>query len=213
MKPLKGIYQHLTSDGRVVADERWQAVPLRAGGVRLDNETVRVAPFDEPRGDSLGISLDADLQLVELTIHGLFARREVRIRPSEDQPDTLVVCWRFKGEVNEMTLPGGPDVWFDWSTPLLTMVALWRLKLEVNQSHALHVYALDAVSFRPQATTRTVHRLADETRDTRFGARTLAHYQAHDEDRALVEVWCDADGLIYEQRTPTLHYVLTAASV
>ncbi|MCS6773528.1 MAG: hypothetical protein NZ693_05365 [Thermoflexales bacterium] len=213
MKPLKGIYQHFSPDGMVTADERWQAVPLRAGGVQVDNETVRVAPFDEPRSDSMTVVLDARLQLVELTIHGLFARREARIRPSEDQPDKLIVCWRFRGEVNELVLPSGESTWFDWNTPLLTMVALWRLKLGVNQFYQLRIYALDAVTFQPQALTRTFHRLADEARETRFGAQTLAHYQAQDENGARTDIWCNADGLIFEQRTPTVSYILTAANL
>ena len=41
----KGVYQAFDADGSVTADERWRFMTTLDGGIRVDTETVRIAPF------------------------------------------------------------------------------------------------------------------------------------------------------------------------
>lgn len=216
MKPtrlLKGIFQHFDAHGNVIADERWQIVPRADGSVQLDNETTRVAPFDEPRSDSMGLALDAKLNLVKFSVHGLFGQRESLVRSDAESPNRVVVCWRHKSEVNEWRLPWDDQTWLSWNTPLLLMAAVWRLGLQPGESCTWTVYALDAVTFRPRRTTRTYSRLDDTTHPVRFGTLRLAHYVEEDAEGTRAEFWCDEEGFLFECRAPELRYVLTAANL
>ncbi len=219
MKPsrlLKGIYQHFDANGNVIADERWQAVPRADGSTQLDNETTRVAPFDEPRSDSMGLTLDAHWQLVKFSVHGLFGQRECLVRPDPESPKQAIICWRYKDEINEQRLPWDETTWLSWNTPLLVMPLVWRLNLQPGESRDLTVYALDAVTFRPMRTTRRYQRLEDTTHLTRFGAKLLAHYMQRDETGApCAEFWCDEEGFVFEHQdfVAQVRYVLTAANL
>lgn len=200
----KGIYQTFDPSGSVIADERWQAITLADGSIQVDNETVRVAPFDEPRSDSMTISLDPRLRLIELTIHGLFGTRESRICVLGEQRDRATICWRHKAEIHEKHIVWHEDLEIDWLTPLCRMVTIWRSRLQPGQSRTCETYRLDPVSFKPTAQRLTYVRLADEPHPTRFGDMVLHHYRVESDDplrrelRRESEFWCDDDGVIYD---------------
>ena len=65
----KGIYQSFDADGNVTADERWRIAGTLGGGARLDTDTTRIAPFAEPRNESLSLELGAGLAYHRLAIH------------------------------------------------------------------------------------------------------------------------------------------------
>jgi hypothetical protein len=212
----KGIYQTFDAAGNVIADERWQAITHVDGSRQIDNETVRVGPFAEPRSDSMTVLLDKDLRLIEFTIHGLFGTRESRICVLGEARDAATLCWRFKGEVHEQRIAWREDIEIGWVTPLLSMATVWRMKLAAGESRALDCYTLDQVTFKPALLKRTYTRHADERRDTRFGPMTLQHYsieQAGDEKR-IAQFWCDDEGVLFEYKSHAGGgYVLTAANV
>ncbi len=75
----KGIYQEITPDGTVLSDERWQAITLPDGSIHIENETVRLAPFEEPRSDSATIILDRELSCWTLRSTAFRAARKPRV--------------------------------------------------------------------------------------------------------------------------------------
>ncbi len=205
----KGIYQHLDAAGNVIADERWQMIFDDDGTLKqIDNETARVAPFDEPRGDSLMLLLDAARRIVELSIYGLYGARVCRVCVVGEERRQATLCWQHRGEVHERHVAWREDIELDWDTPLLKTATIHRAQLEIGQSCERAMWQLAPVDFRPTLRALELRRLRDVRRLTRFGEMTLAHYQFND-----AELWCDADGVIYEYRSPERTYVLTATNL
>lgn len=214
----KGIYQAFAPSGDVIADERWQAIRLPDGSIQIDNETVRVAPFDEPRSDSMTIRLDAQLRLVEFTIHGLFGTRESRICVLGERRDRATICWRHKAEIHEKHVAWREDIEITWTTPLCTMVIVWRSRLQPGQTRTFDAFLLDAVTFKPTAVRQTYHRQPDERYMTRFGERVLQHYEVTAVDdgrtRRIARFWCDDDGVLFDFIADDGHRIqLTAVNV
>jgi hypothetical protein len=196
----KGIYQTFDPSGNVTSDERWQAIRLPDGSIQIDNETVRVAPFSEPRSDAMTIQLDPQLRLIEFTIHGLFGTRESRICVLGESRDRATICWRHKAEIHEKHVAWRDDLEIDWMTPLCKMVTVWRSRLQPDQSRTFDTFLLDEVTFRPTATRQTYRRLPDEIHMTRFGAMKLQHYEVDFDHQAqpTAHFWCDDDGVLYD---------------
>jgi hypothetical protein len=211
----KGIYQSFDATGNVVADERWQVITLTDGAIQLDNETVRVAPFDEPRSDSMTMLLDNDLRLIEFMIHGLFGTRESRICVLGEQRDAATICWRHKADIHEKRIVWREDIEIDWQSPLLNMATVWRSKLQPGQARTTACYFLDAVSFKPTAMTQIYARHADAAHTTRFGTLTLQHYTLDfgGDGSNMSVFWCDDEGVLYDFVSPQRRFVLTAANV
>lgn len=198
----KGIYQAFASSGDVIADERWQAIRLPDGSIQIDNETVRVAPFDEPRSDSMTILLDPQLRLIEFTIHGLFGTRESRICVLGENRDRATICWRHKAEIHEKHTAWHEDIEIGWTTPLCIMAAVWRSRLQPGQARTFDAFLLDAVTFKPTAVRQTYRRQPDEYHVTRFGKMVLQHYEITTEGdgqtQPAAQFWCDDDGVLYD---------------
>ncbi len=208
----KGIYQALDAAGNVIADERWQAI-RHAQGVQLDNETVRVAPFGEPRSDAMTIQLDAQLRLIEFTIHGLFGTRESRICVLGEARDRATICWRRGPEIHEQPVYWRDDIEILWNTPLCHMVVIWHSRLEPGQARTFDAFLLDAITFRPSAVRLTCQRHPDEIHHTRFGQKRLQHYQMVN-GQFGGQLWCDDDGVIYDYvAADGSGYALTAVNV
>lgn len=196
----KGIYQTFDASGHVIADERWQVITLPDGSVQIDNETVRVAPFTEPRSDSLTMLLDPHLRLIEWNIHGLFGTRESRICVLGENRDKATICWRHKADIHEKSVAWRDDIEIDWLTPLCNMVTVWRSELQPGQSRAFDAFLLDEVTFKPTAMKQVYLRLTDERHPTRFGEMSLHHYQMDFGGQAqrFTHFWCDDDGVLYD---------------
>jgi hypothetical protein len=212
----KGIYQTFDAAGNVIADERWQAVTHADGSRQIDNETVRVGPFAEPRSDSMTMLLDKELRLIEFTIHGLFGTRESRICVLGEARDAATLCWRLKGDVHEKRIAWSEDIEIGWATPLLNMATVWRSGLAVGESRTFDCYALDEVTFKPALLKQTCTRHADERRDTRFGLMMLQHFTLDDgaDGQRIAHFWCDAEGVLFDFKAHDgSGFVLTAANV
>lgn len=211
----KGIYQTLDAGGNVIADERWQAITHPDGSRQIDNETVRVGPFAEPRSDSMTMLLDQDLRLVEFTIHGLLGTRESRICVLGEARDAATLCWRFKGDVHEQRIAWREDIEIGWTTPLLNMATVWRSKLATGERRALRCYLLDGISFKPTPVQQVYIRHADEPHNTRFGQMQLQHYSldADGNGGRISHFWCDGEGVLYDFKArDNSGFVLTAAN-
>jgi hypothetical protein len=212
----KGIYQTFDAAGNVIADERWQAITHADGSLQIDNETVRVGPFAEPRSDSMTALLDKDMRLIEFTIHGLFGTRESRICVLGEARDAATICWRFKGEVNEKRIAWREDIEIDWMSPLLNMATVWRLKLAAGETRAFDCYYLDEVTFKPALMKQIYTRQTDERHDTRFGPMMLQHFTLNfgGEGKRISHFWCDDEGVLFDFKSHDGGaFVLTAANV
>lgn len=211
----KGIYQTLDAGGNVIADERWQTITHLDGSRQIDNETVRVGPFAEPRSDSMTMLLDQDLRLVEFTIHGLLGTRESRICVLGEARDAATFCWRFKGDVHEQRIAWREDIEVGWTTPLLNMATVWRSKLATGEHRALRCYLLDGISFKPTPVQQVYIRHADEPHNTRFGQMQLQHYSldADGNGGRISHFWCDGEGVLYDFKArDSSGFVLTAVN-
>ncbi len=211
----KGIYQSFDAAGNVDADERWQVITYADGSIQIDNETVRVSPFDEPRSDSMSMLLDEHLDLIEFNIHGLFGTRESRICVLGEQRDAATICWRHKAEIHEKRIAWREDIEIDWQTPLLNMATVWRSQLQPGQARAFACYYLDAVTFKPTLLKQIYTRHADAAHVTRFDTRTLQHYTLdfRGDGSSVSDFWCDDEGVLYDLVSPQGKFVLTAANV
>jgi hypothetical protein len=211
----KGIYQAIDPKGNVIADERWQVIALTDGAIQIDNETVRVAPFDEPRSDSVTLTLEPDLRLRELSIHGLFGKRESRVCISSDRTKASA-CWRHVGEVKEKWLPWREDIELDYFSPLFNMATVWRSKLQPNQSRKFDCVLIDAVNFKPEMMQQVYTNLGKESHSTRFGSEMLWHYTLGFGGQAenFTHFWCDDDGVLLDFVSSSGYkFVLTAKDV
>lgn len=195
----KGIYQAFDERGHVSADERWQVTTLLDGALQFDNETVRVAPFDEPRSDSVTLTLEPDLRLRELSIHGLRGTRESRICLNQDRSQASV-CWRFKGEVKEKQIAWREDIEIDYFSPLFNMATILRLQLQPGQSKAFDCLYLDPVTFQPTWMKQIYSHQGRAQRQTRFGNDLLWHYSMDfgGDGQHISQFWCDDDGVLID---------------
>jgi hypothetical protein len=211
----KGIYQEFDRAGTPLTDERWQAITLPDGSIYVENETVRRAPWPEPRSDSMTLILDRDLRLTEFSIFGLFAKRESRICLLNESRSEASICWRFGGSVNERKVTWRDELEIDWQTPLLNMATIWRGKLEPGQSRMFDCWYLDPVSFAPRLMRQTYANHGPETIDTHFGPQTLTRYTLDfgATGAAMSTLWCDDDGVIFEFQTQDGGWRLLAANV
>ena len=211
----KGIYQASDAHGNIVADERWQVITLLDGAYQFDNETVRVAPFDEPRSDSATLTLEPDLRLRELTIHGLFGKRESRVCPKLERGEASL-CWRHLGDVKEKVVRWNNETEVDFLSPLSNMATVWRSRLQAGQSRSFTCYNLDSVTFEPIRMTQIYTNLGQEAHHTRFGTERLWHYTLDfgGDARYFSHFWCDSDGVIFDFTSSSgYRFVLTAADV
>ncbi len=212
----KGIYQTFDPAGNVIADERWQAITHADGSRQIDNETVRVGPFAEPRSDSMTMLLDNEMRLVEFTIHGLFGTRESRICVLGAARDAATLCWRLKGDIHEKRIAWHEGIEIDWATPLLNMATVWRSKLAAGERRTFDCCRLDAVSFKPSMLKQTYTRHADEKHETRFGSMMLQHFTMDigGDGMYLSHFWCDDEGVLFDFKAHDGSSVmLTAANV
>lgn len=209
----KGIYQDFDTRGNVITDERWQAKTLRDGSIYVENETVRVAPFDEPRSDSVTMILDRDLRLAEFTIHGLFGQRESRICVVGEDRAEATLCWRNRGDVHERRIAWRDDLEIDFASPLFNMVTVWRSKLQAGQSRSFDAWLLDPVSFEPGLMRQTYANAGLQTRNTRFGPRELWRYELDFGGQSRSTFWCDDDGVLFDFDGPAGGFRLTATDV
>jgi hypothetical protein len=212
--PRKGIYQAFAPDGAVLSDERWQAVRLPDGSIHVENETVRVAPFDEPRSDSVTYVLDATLRLLDFSIHGLYGARESRVCVLGEARDTATVCWRHKGHVREQRMSFDERIELDWQSPLFSMITVWRSALAAGESRAFDCWALDPVSFEPAIRAYRLSNEGLESIDTRFGALRLWRYMLDTGATSAGRVfWCDDDGVVHLLKGDSGGFILTARDV
>jgi hypothetical protein len=211
----KGIFQDLDAHANVLADERWQVLTLADGSIQIDNETVRVAPFDEPRSDSVTMILDNRLRLFQFSIHGLFGRRESRVCVLGEQRDEATLCWRFKDQIHERRVAWRDDIELDWNSPLFNMATIWRSKLQPGQSRQFDCYLLDAVTFEPKLMQQIYTHRGEEKHETRFGEMTLTHYELDfgADGQRISHIWCDEDGVIYDFISPEGSFKLTATNL
>ena len=211
----KGIYQAFDAQGNIEADERWQVITLPDGSLQIDNETVRVAPFGEPRSDSMTLLLDRQLRLIEFTIHGLRGTRESRVCVLGERREAATLCWRHKAEIHEKRVSWREDIELDWQTPLLNMATVWRSHLSPGQTRAFDCYYLDPVTFKPSLMTQHYARYADEPHATRFGHPTLQHYSLDfgGAGTSISHFWCDDDAVLLDFRGAEGGFVLTAVNV
>jgi len=211
----KGIYQALDERGNIVADERWQVITLPDGAIQFDNETVRVAPFDEPRSDSATLTLEPNLQLRELAIHGLFGKREGRVCVAADHTKASL-CWRHLGDVKEKVVAWNNSLELDFLSPLSNMATVLRSRLEAGQSRSFTCYNLDPVTFQPTQMIQVYTNMGQEPHHTRFGTEKLWHYTLDfgGDARYFSHFWCDNQGVIFDfASTAGYRFVLTAADV
>ncbi|HEY3342071.1 MAG TPA: putative glycolipid-binding domain-containing protein, partial [Anaerolineae bacterium] len=142
----KGIYQTFDAAGDVTADERWRIAGMLGGGARIDTDTVRIAPFAEPRNESFSLELGSQFAYSRLAIHAARDRRESR---ADFAAGRVSICWRSDDKSKTRDYDLATDCEIGYNSPLFTMVTLWRHALAVGQSSALRVIALDNVTFEP----------------------------------------------------------------
>ncbi len=211
----KGIFQEYGENGTVLSDERWQMRALADGTLFLENETVRLAPFDEPRSDSLTIMLDPQGRLLEWSIHGLFGQRESRICVIGAARKEATVCWRHLGDVHEKRLAWNDADELDWNTPLCNMLTVRRLGLGAGQSRAFDCWYLDPVTFAPSRMRQIYANHGREPHETRLGTLPLWHYTMDfgATGASISQLWFDDDGVCHDFRTRFGGFRLVAGDV
>ncbi len=193
----KGIFQTFSGDGNVIADERWRIRPILDRGVRLDTDTVRIAPFIESRSESVAIELNAHLRPRRVSIHALAGRRESRIDLAPPYAD---VCWRLDDASKTRQFGWAEDCEIGYNSPLFSTVTLWNLHEDQNVPGRRQVLCLDAVTFEPSLAILLYTNLGTEEHETRFGLMKLTHFRidnhAHTADTS--HFWCDHMGVIFD---------------
>lgn len=195
----KGIYQEFDARGDVRTDERWQVVTLPDGSLYVENETVRMRPSPEPRSDTVTYVLDAQLRLVEFSIHGLLGKRESRVCVLGADRAAATLCWRHLGAVHEMRIAWHERIEFEYASPLLTMVSFLRAGLAPGAADERPLWRLDPLTFEPRAAALTLRNHGRERRRTPFGELFLTRCE-RSIDGVADAFWCDDDGVIHEMR-------------
>jgi hypothetical protein len=192
----KGIYQSFDAGGNVTADERWRIAQTIGGGVRVDTDTVRIAPFSEPRDEFFGLELRPGFGYARLVIHAARGQRE-SVVDFEHGPASI--CWRIDDVSRTHDYDWANDCEIGYNSPLFNVVTLWRHPLAVGEINVLRVLTLDDVSFEPTWKRQVYARLGDEEHETRFGTLRLAHYQVSlDDANRLCQFWCDRTGMVFD---------------
>ncbi len=192
----KGIYQALNASGDVVGDERWRVASTLGGGMRVDTDTTRIAPFPEPRVESFGLELGPDLAYRRLNIHALNGRREC---VADFLPGKAPICWRLDETSRTRDYDWSGDCEIGYNSALFTSVMLWRHPLAPGQSVELRVAQLDNVAFEPSWTRLVMTYEVDERHETRFGTADLARYRLEvDGGNRLEYCWCDRAGIVFD---------------
>lgn len=197
----KGISQTFSADGALMADERWQILRFVNGAVQLDGEVTRLAPFMEPRMESLGLTLTGQIArsgLTSVVVQESRGRREGRVNVVDGR---AYFCWRQGQETSrtERTWPDEAEVIY--TSALFATALVWRSSLALGQARAFGCAWLDVVSFQPSFGDGVLTRLEDEERATRFGVMRLRHYaltQTSRDPSCQTEWWCDADGIVFD---------------
>jgi Putative glycolipid-binding len=215
MRNRKGIFQEFDTTGRVLADERWQVIEAGDGSLIIENETVRVAPFDEPRSDSMTCVLAPDGRYLDFSIHGLLGRRESRVCVLGEARQEATVCWRFDGVVNERRFAWREDLDLDWNSPLLNMITVRRSQLSAGRSRRFDVLFLDPTTFAPSWMTQVYTNHGQERHETRFGSLNLWAYSMDfgGDGQRTTRMWFDDEGVLYDFRGASGGFVLTATDV
>ncbi len=195
MKKRKGIYQAYDPRGNAMADERWQAWPAENGCRRLDSEITRIAPFPDPRIESLTVQLDECLGWRSLAVYTRSGAREAGAR---FPPGMAHLCWRDATGVEEQAFSWRSESEIDYNSPLFNMVTIWRSALVAGESREVDAIHLDAVTLRPRRIRLKYSHIGAETRATRFGTRQLDHYELAFGGSGSSHLWCDCDGVIYD---------------
>ncbi|MCL5996687.1 MAG: putative glycolipid-binding domain-containing protein [Chloroflexi bacterium] len=193
----KGVYQAFDADGSVTADERWQFIETLDSGIRIDTDTARIAPFVEPRTESLTFELSPTFALRSLALHAYNNRRESRAGFSDDRAN---FCWRLDDVSRNREFDWRSDCEIGYNSPLFNMVTLWRSHLQPGQSRTFDVVLIDHVTFEPRWMRQVYTYVGDEQHDTRFGPMPVAHYavstvrtRSSDGD-----FWCDRAGVVFD---------------
>jgi hypothetical protein len=195
MRKRKGIYQAIDPRGNVTADERWQAWLGQDGCRQLDSEITRIAPFPEPRIESLTVQLDEWLRWRSLAIYTRSGAREA----GASFPNGEVrLCWRDDAGAGEQAFSWQADCEIDYNSPLFNMVTIWRCALVAGESRSVDAIQLDAETFRPRRARHTYFHQGTEQCATRFGALQLDHYEVASSGAGSSHFWCDSDGVIYD---------------
>ena len=196
----KGIYQAFDEAGNVTGDERWRVAGTLDGGVRIDTDTTRLAPFAEPRGESFGLQLAADLAHRHLVVHALSGRREAR---ADFEPGRASFCWRLDETSRTRDYAWAADCEIGYNSPLFLTAMLWRHPLVVGQSAELRMAQLDRVTFEPAWESLQIDYQADELHETRFGLRDMARYRVGFGARSQPgHLWCDRTGIVFDYAAP-----------
>jgi hypothetical protein len=193
----KGIYQAFDAHGDVVADERWRSKDTLDGGVRIDTETVRIAPFVEARNESVSLELAQDLSPRQLIIHALAGRRESRVDIAPGRAD---VCWRFDDVSRNREFSWTEDCEIGYNSPLFSVATLWRRRPARGTSAQVKILRLDAVSFEPEWLAFIYTNLGEERHDTRFGPMNLTRFRVDHgtESGGSSYFWCDQTSVIFD---------------
>lgn len=208
MSRRKGIYQAFDSAGNVTADERWQLIVTGSGACRVESEITRIAPFAEPRIESIVAELDDQRRWQSLRLHTQSNRREAGAR---FDPAGAWLCWRLDHESGQQVFAGWNDGDIGYNSPVFSMVTIWRSRLQAGESRLLDTIVLDPLTLEPRRMTQTCTHFGTDVRDGPFGRLALAHFEVAS-DQATSRMWCDADAVIHIcQSSPGGGYRLLAA--
>ena len=198
----KGVYQALDANGNVTADERWRLASTRDGGMRIDMETVRIAPFAEPRTESATLELGPQLEWRRLAIHALGDRRESRVDFTTEYAE---LCWRYDETSRTREYSWTSDCEIDYNSALFNMLTVRRLSLKSGEIRALNVIVLDSVTFEPRWVRQVYGHMGMDERPTRFGVLRLDHFKMDfgGDGVNMCHFWSDQAGVVFDYETST----------
>ncbi|MCL4505379.1 MAG: putative glycolipid-binding domain-containing protein [Chloroflexi bacterium] len=193
----KGIYQSFDAAGSITADERWRWINSLDGAVRIDTETVRIAPDEEPRSEAVSLELSPNLSWRRLVIHALSGKRESRIDFADGRVN---LCWRVDEISRTRDYEWTDDCEIDYNSALFNMVILWRNRLAPGQTRNLRVVSLDKVTFEPKRLMQVYTHLGNEQRETPFGRLKLEHIRLDlgGNGERICHLWCDSSGVVFD---------------